>query len=332
MFTRVYQAENGTVEMYVESGQHKEAMDWARLSTSEIAKELNDTSMEEVFVNPKDAYDKYAIQPEWKPHTLGKRIEQYNPPEITQKKYVRKQPVALSYGIENTKDEPKKTKANYQKRNDKEQSKEAATTTNAVSPEKEIEQPQKPRPTAPVKKWGPPPETITMTATQSEEESTITPSNLPKFGHNKYKVAAAAQDKRMQNIEESMKAMLTLQRETKTEMEKFKTFQGETIETVHSIMEAVEEQGIEAKKSQKETDAKLKQFRSALALFDGMMNNHQGRNESPRRKNPRPTIPPEDNDMNIAEQSDTEDSFASIHSTTTAPKSDDEMTVAAGGN
>ena len=115
-------------------------------------------------------------------------------------------------------------------------------------------------------------------------------------------------------------------------MEKFKTFQGETIDTVHSIMEAVEEQGIEAKKSKKETDAKLKQFRSALALFDGMMNNHQGRNESPRRKNPRPTIPPKDNNMNIAEQSNTKDSYASINSTTTAPKSDDEMTVAAGGN
>jgi hypothetical protein len=80
MFTRVYQAKSGTVEMYVESVHHKEAMDWARLSTSEIAKELNDKSMKEVFVNPQDAYNKLAVQPKGKPHTLGKRIERKKEP------------------------------------------------------------------------------------------------------------------------------------------------------------------------------------------------------------------------------------------------------------
>jgi hypothetical protein len=49
-------------------------MDWAQLSTSKIAKELNNKSMEEVFINPQDAYDKLAVQPDWKPHTLGKRM------------------------------------------------------------------------------------------------------------------------------------------------------------------------------------------------------------------------------------------------------------------
>jgi hypothetical protein len=238
--------------------------------------------------------------------------------------------VAISYGSKNTTDEPKKNKANYQKRNEKEKSREKKNPTNATSTGKEKEQP--PKTTVADNKRGPPPETITMTATQSEEESTITPSNMPKFGHNKYKVAAAAQDERMQNIEESMKVMLSLQKKTTTEMEIFKTFQGETIDTVHSIVEAVEEQGIEAKQNKKETDAKLKQFQSALALFDGMMNHPQERKESPRRKNPRPSLPPKDIIMNIAEQSDAEESSTSINSNTTAPKSGDEMKVAAGGN
>jgi hypothetical protein len=72
MFTRLYQACNGTVELYVETVHHNEAMDWACPSTSKIAKALNDKSMEEVFANPQDAYDKLAVHPEWKSHTLGK--------------------------------------------------------------------------------------------------------------------------------------------------------------------------------------------------------------------------------------------------------------------
>jgi hypothetical protein len=53
-----------------------EAIDWARLSTSKIAKELNVESMKAVVMNVKDAMDKMAVQPDWKPHTLGNRIEQ----------------------------------------------------------------------------------------------------------------------------------------------------------------------------------------------------------------------------------------------------------------
>ena len=71
---------------------------------------------------------------------------------------------------------------------------------------------------------------------------------MPKFGQNKYKVAAAAQNKRMQNIEEALQEMLSLQKEARVEMKKFKEFQVETIETVQSIMDKVESQGITAKK------------------------------------------------------------------------------------
>jgi hypothetical protein len=84
------------------------------------------------------------------------------------------------------------------------------------------------------------------TAIQQEDESTVTPSNIPKFGHNKYKVAAAAQNKRMQNIEETLQEMLSLQKEGKVEMAKFKDFCVETIDTVQSIMDEVKSQGMEA--------------------------------------------------------------------------------------
>jgi predicted ribosome quality control (RQC) complex YloA/Tae2 family protein len=118
MFTRVYQQGcNGTVELYVEAAHHKEALDRARLSPSEIAKELHEKSMEEFFLDPQDAYDKMAVQPGWKPHTLGKRIKHLVTPDATKKtNYARKQAVTLSYDEENTKAEPTKGKDSYKKR------------------------------------------------------------------------------------------------------------------------------------------------------------------------------------------------------------------------
>jgi hypothetical protein len=38
MFSRVYQPKNGTIELYTPIANHKEAINWARLSTSDIAK------------------------------------------------------------------------------------------------------------------------------------------------------------------------------------------------------------------------------------------------------------------------------------------------------
>jgi hypothetical protein len=58
---RIYQPKNGTIELYTPATNHKESIDWARLLTSEIAKELNDKSMEEIILNPKDAFDKMAV-------------------------------------------------------------------------------------------------------------------------------------------------------------------------------------------------------------------------------------------------------------------------------
>jgi hypothetical protein len=176
-------------------------------------------------------------------------------------------------------------------------------------------------------------ETITLTATQKEDESTVTPSNMPKFGQNNYKVVAAAQKKRMQNIEEMLQEMLSLQKEAKVEMAKFKDFQTETIGTVQSIMDKVKSQGVEAKRNKEDTNNKLMQFRKLIALFDSMMTTaKQQQSESPRRKMPRPSLPPEEYNMKIAEDSEEEQDSDNKTTINKAPKSDDKMKVVAGGN
>jgi tryptophanyl-tRNA synthetase len=104
MFSRIYKPKNGKIKLYTPIANHKEAINWARLSTSDIAKELNDKSMEEIFINPKDVYDKLAVQPDWKPHTLAKQIENLVMPD-TIKKQGRQKIVAMSYDQENTQGE-----------------------------------------------------------------------------------------------------------------------------------------------------------------------------------------------------------------------------------
>ena len=186
MFSRVYQVQNGLVELYTPTENHKEAIDWARLSTSASAKELNDKSMAEIFINPKDALEKMAVQPDWKPHTLAKRIEQLVTPE-TIKYQSRRRQVAMSYTSENTQEKEKQRSKNKQ-RKDKNKTKEATKeTTNSATTI-----------TEPKKAWTQLDRSITMTAaTQEEGTDETTTTNQQKAGTNKYKVAAAAQDKRM---------------------------------------------------------------------------------------------------------------------------------------
>jgi hypothetical protein len=185
MFSRVYQAKNGTVELYMPTANHKEAIDWAQLSTSQIAKELDEKSMQEIFVNPKYAYEKMEMQPEWKPHTLSKRIEHLVTLEPTKYQSRRRQ-VAMSYDSENTNEAAKKISTRNQTGNDKAKS--------------GIEEPKTPgsNPSTGAlacRQWNPLEQTTTMTNTTQPEETAGENKNVPKFGANKYKVAAAAQDK-----------------------------------------------------------------------------------------------------------------------------------------
>ena len=83
MFTRVYHAVEGVVELHVNKGNIKETTEWARLATSEIAMQLSDDRMEEVFLDPKAAFDTIATNPEWKPHSLSAIIDMFPEPTTT---------------------------------------------------------------------------------------------------------------------------------------------------------------------------------------------------------------------------------------------------------
>jgi hypothetical protein len=320
MFSRVYQASIGTVELLTMIEYHKDAIDRARLSTSEIAKELNDESMKAVFKNVQDAMAKMAAQPDQKPHTLGNRIQYLKEP-VTIKKQIKRRQVAISYGVENTIEEKKKTQTNNQKWNDK-TTKLQEEKANAKATEEQRGE-IKANPITP-NRWNPPENTITATATTQEDEcDKVTNKNIPKFGHNKYKAAAALQASQMQKLEEGMENMLKLQRESK---EEFKTFKEETVQRVTKCVTAINTHTTQAKK-----DNKLAQFQKSLALFDSMMAQSQQEQESPPRKISRPTIPPE-GDYTRTTEDDDNDSYATLSSQNQAPQSDDEMNVVAGGN
>ena len=97
MFTRIHEAVYGLVELYTTPTNHKEAIDWARLATSEIAKELNDESMAATFLDIEEAENALATNPDWTPHTLAKRIENLAPSATTY------QPSARSNHVRNIK-------------------------------------------------------------------------------------------------------------------------------------------------------------------------------------------------------------------------------------
>jgi hypothetical protein len=75
------------------------------------------------------------------------------------------------------------------------------------------------------------------------------------------------------------------------------------------------------------------QFRKSIALFDSMMTTpKQQQSDSPRCKMPRPSLPPEEDNMKIAKDSKEEQDSNNKTTNNKAPKSDDKMKVAAGGN
>ena len=109
MFTRIHEAFNGLVELYVKPEHHKEAINWARLAISEIAKEVSDRSMSEIFTDVADANNQLATNPDWKPRTLSQRVEHLNPLESPQHAR-RRPPVAITYATVNTEKVTKKKK------------------------------------------------------------------------------------------------------------------------------------------------------------------------------------------------------------------------------
>ena len=82
MFTRVYGAVNGVVELHTSPENIKEAIEWARLAKKEIAGQLNGNSMIEVFEDPEEALDAMDTLPSWKPHSLSEKVALMDEPTL----------------------------------------------------------------------------------------------------------------------------------------------------------------------------------------------------------------------------------------------------------
>jgi hypothetical protein len=190
MFTRIYEARNGLVELYVKPQHHKEAIDWARLATSEIAKELSDRSMKEIFVDVEDATNQLATQPDWKPHTLSQRVEHLKPSESPQQTR-RRQPVAISYATTNT-----EKKVTEKKKNAKVKKDTTANNSKAVGTQATVKSTTN-------LAWMIPGTIDSAPQSEAKEHS----KTVSKLGSNKYKIAHAAQDERMDHFEASIEAM-----------------------------------------------------------------------------------------------------------------------------
>jgi hypothetical protein len=143
----------------------------------------------------------------------------------------------------------------------------------------------------------------------------------------------------MQKIEENLETMIKLQKDAQAEMkadiQDLKGHQVGTTATVTAVVEALKETRTQMAVDKKDTDDKLRRFRESLILLDEAMDKPtpNTNSELPRQKIPRSTLPPEDNNMNVENDNNDDDSSATKNpNKNTAPRSDDEMTVAAGGN
>ena len=196
MFTRIHEACNGLVELYVKPENHKEVIDWARLATSEIMKELSDKSINEIFIDVEDANNQFATNPEWKPHTLSQRVEHLTPSE-TPYQARRRSPVAITYGTANSEKEieqkqPSKAKKETKGKRSSNTNTESGNTGGAVTTKANT--------------------TWMIPSNSTGTKSTGTPADTSKLttktlGANKYKIASAAQDQRMDKIEEAVEAI-----------------------------------------------------------------------------------------------------------------------------
>ena len=130
--------------------------------------------------------------------------------------------------------------------------------------------------------------------------------------------------------------MIQLQKRSQAEIHAdincVKEHQNATKEILTTLGEEVANNFQQIQKNKRDTDDTLKKFRAALVLLDQAMDKSPSK-ELPRRKIRRPTLPPEGVNMQGDEDSD-DASYGSVNSLNTnkAPRSDDKMTVAAGGN
>ena len=210
MFTRVYGAVDGVVELHAHKNNIKEATDWARLATKEIAGQLNAEGLTAVFTYPEEALDAMESLPAWKPHALSARVEIMPEPTNTIQQPRRSRTVTIDYSKANKTKKAIATAGSTKKATATKARNNTVTTPDAIG-------------TATHPAWcgyGPPSTTAQLydsnhsaasdehgTDNEDMETSTLTPatqSTTSKRGVNKYKVAAEATEKRLESLEEGM--------------------------------------------------------------------------------------------------------------------------------
>jgi hypothetical protein len=284
MFTRIHEACNGLVELYVKPENHKEVIDWARLATSEIMKELSDKSANEIFIDVEDANNQFAKNPDWKPHTLSQRVEHLTPSE-TPYQARRRPPVAITYGTANSEKEieqkqPSRVKKETKGKRSSITNTELGNTGGAATTKVNTTWMIPSNSTGP-KSTGAPADT--------SKQTTKTP------GANKYKIASAAQDQRMDKIEEAVEAIAIAsknqkedpriasleqhiasiaqsQNEANEALKKVLAGQGETKKFVKELTEKVKYNKKQADKDHKIMTDAMKMFHDNLVHLQTMIN------------------------------------------------------------
>ena len=223
MFTRVYGAVNGVVELHTTKESFKEATDWARLAIREIGRQTDEAGMYEIFLNPEEALDAMESLPAWKPHSLSARVELLAEPSATTQPTRRnRRIVSIDYACTN------QTK----KANTAAAAKKKATKTKNNNAQNTKTTP--PHAAGKLPAWhgyGPPNPTTTMTnATNQDDtwdafdpdteeidilEAMDTLEAPPATtGINKYKAAAEANEKRLYRLEEGLLKLSDSQKQT----------------------------------------------------------------------------------------------------------------------
>ena len=247
MFTRVYGAVNGVVELHSTKDNIKEATDWARLANSEIGRLTNEEGMHAVFMHPEEALDAMESLPAWKPHSLSARIELLaEPAELTQTPRRNRRIVSIDYAKIN-----KTKKANATTAAAKKQAKTRTTARNTSE-----HMPTNVNATHPAWCGFGPPSTMAKanmtnqdatydTATPDTDDmeiSTFTPATqtTSKQGVNKYKKAAEETEKRLWNIEESLIKLSDSQQQANTTMTNLSIAQRVNANKVNIAAESVD--------------------------------------------------------------------------------------------
>ena len=309
MFTRVYPAENGVVELHAKKENIKEATDWARLAMREIAAQTDEVGMTEIFNYPEEALDAMETMPAWKPHSLSAKVDLLPDPCITAQQRRNRRIVNLGYEKANTM--TKDTTAKTRKKSGK--SKASNKNTNDT-PNKSTTHPA-------WSGYGPPgiaaainrhSDTNDDEAASDADEDMEILDPIPathlarKQGVNKYKAAAEETEKRLWKLEEGLLKLTDHQTASNTnimnlaqEQRNIASKVGHTAENIDKLAKAVMDNKIDANKkheanalaTQLATEKQDNTYQLMKALDSSMNNMRQLMIDMESRMKPLPESP-----------------------------------------